>query len=374
MRVAVIVLMVVLVLSVVACTADAKWKEPRKSRSGPGEVVTRGDLDCSGAIPIALGQTIRSSNVGAPTNVDGYPVCIGWDESGGEVVFELTLDGPASLDIGVSLWSGEYSECDLDWFFLGSCDESDCIEYDDYGWPIYNLAPGTYYIVVDGADGDECEFMITVYHIEPVPECGPLDSVCHLWDFNVSPEGFGRAPCASGVVAWSWGPPPFGVPDMACGNPVTNVLGAGIGGGYPNNAGEVAGIGPVMITEDCYCFELCHWYEIETGYDGGMVVVTTDNGLTWDFVSPARGYDLIGEWDNDCIGPFPCFSSEVVFDFIVDYFDLSPWIGSEVIIGFVFGSDSSVRETGWHIARAALGGHDSPVEHSSWGAIKGLYR
>ena len=375
MRNVAIVLAVVLAVVLATGAAEAKWKEVRKPKEPPSEILTRGNLDCSGAIPMVVGQTIWSSNVGAPTNVDGYPACgVGWSEEGGEVVFELTVDGPSCRDVGITLWYRE-DLCDLDWFLLGSCDEGDCVEYDDYSWTIDCLAPGTYYLVVDGYEGDECEFAVAVYHNESLPECSPLASICHLWDFNTSDEGFVHEECGIPVSAWEWGPAPPGVPETACGGTtVTNVLCTGLSGAYPNDAADAVFVGPTLVSESCACLAICHFYVIEDGWDGGMVGLTTDGGTTWNLLTPARGYDVIGDWDNTCIGPWPCFSGEDATEFVVDSFDLSPWIGSAVSIGFFFGSDSSVQEFGWYILWAAIGNSENPVERTSWGAIKGLYR
>jgi hypothetical protein len=369
----------VLILVVTAGEAGAghigqQWKEVRKPTEPPSEVLTRGSLDCSVAIPIAVGETIWSSNIGAPTNVDGYPECISWSEEGGEVVFELTLDGPSNQDIGISLWYRP-DLCDLDWFFLGSCDESDCLEFDNYSWPIDDLAPGTYYLVVDGFTGDECDFVVAVYPNEPVPECSPILSACHTWDFNSSDEEFVHLECGYTVLSWEWGPAPAGIPETACGGtPVTNVLSTGLSGSYPSYAADAVLIGPVLVGEDCSCLEICHYYSMQRWDDGGMVGLTTDGGTTWSLLTPARGYDEIGDWDNSCIGPWPCFSAVGAGEFVVDSFDITPWIGSEVSIGFFFGADGSVEYAGWNILWAAIGTSENPVEHSSWGAIKALYR
>lgn len=366
---------VILAVAVSAAAAGTKWEEVRKPKQAPKEFLARGDLDCSSAIPIAVGQTVWSTNVGAPTNVDLYPSCTSsWTEEGGEVVFELTIDGPSCMDIGISLWYRP-DLCDLDWFLLGSCDEGDCIEYDDYGWSIDCLEPGTYYLVVDGYEGDECEFMVAVYHNGPMAECSPLSSTCHVWDFNTSDEGFVHKLCGITAQAWEWGQAPAGIPDTACDDtPVTNVLCTGLSGSYPEDAADAVYVGPVLVEEGCTCLEICHFYVMESGYDGGMVGLTTDGGTTWHLLTPARGYDEIGDWDNTCIGPFPCFSAEDATEFVVDSFDISPWVGSEVSIGFFFGADESGQEAGWYILWAAIGGSESPVERTTWGAIKALYR
>ena len=287
-----IAVVVVLALVVTTGAADAKWKEVRKPRESAAEVLTRGNLDCSAAIPITVGETIWSSNVGGHTNVDGYPACDSvWSEEGGEAVFELTVDGPSCRDIGISLWYRP-DLYDLDWFLLGSCDEADCIEYDDYCYFVDCIDPGTYYLVVDGYQGDECEFVISVYDNEPVPECSPLLSICHMWNFNVSDQGFVHEACGVSNSVWEWAAA-FDLPDTGCGGtPVVNVLTTSPSGSYPSDAADAAYVGPVLVDEGCSCLELCHYYEMEEDYDGGMVGLSTDGGTTWSLLTPARGYDV----------------------------------------------------------------------------------
>jgi len=336
--------------------------------------VSRGNLDCSGAIPIEVGQTIWATIVGGPTNVDQYPVCVDWLEDGGEVVFELTMPGPTDDDIGISLWY-RIDLCDLDWFLLGSCDEADCIEYDDYGWPVDEIPPGTYYIVVDGYEGDECEFVLSVYWNEETESCSPLTSVCQMWDFNASDEGFVHRLCGVPVTTWEWGAAPLTIPETACGDvEVSNVLCTGLSGTYPSEAGDAAYVGPVTLETGCTCLELCHYYDTEEYYDGGMVGLSTDDGVTWELLTPARGYDSIGDWDSSCIGPFPCFNGQDHEEFLLDSFDLTPWVGETIWIGFFFGADGSSEEQGWYILSAAIGSSESPVEDATWGTIKALYR
>ncbi len=375
MRGVAIALAVVLTVVLSVGVAEAKWKEVRKPKEPSAAAVTRGNLDCSGATPITVGQTIWSTNVGAPANVDAYPDCeIPWSEDGGEAVFELTIEGAFCQDIGISLWYRP-DLCDLDWFLLGSCDEGDCIEFDDYGWPVDCIDPGTYYLVVDGFEGDECDFLLAVYRNEPDDECSPLASICKEWDFNTSDEGFVHQACGVQNNVWEWGAAPAGIPDVACGDTeVANVLCTGLGGSYSIESADAVWVGPTLLGEDCSCLEVCHFYVLEDGYDGGMVGITTDGGTTWSLLTPARGYDAIGDWDNSCIGSFPCFTGEGATDFRTDSFDLTPWIGETVSIGFFFGSDSSTEELGWYILWAAIGNSGSPVENTSWGAIKALYR
>ena len=61
--------------------------------------------------------------------------------------------------------------------------------------------------------------------------------------------------------------------------------------------------------------------------------------------------------------------------FIRDCFDLSGLIGSDVLVGFFFGSDGYGDESvGWYIQWAKLGGDGTPVATTSWGTIKAMYR
>jgi hypothetical protein len=49
--------------------------------------------------------------------------------------------------------------------------------------------------------------------------------------------------------------------------------------------------------------------------------------------------------------------------------------GQNILVGFFFGADSSISYRGWAIKWLRIGGTDiSPVENSSWGSIKALYR
>jgi hypothetical protein len=223
---------------------------------------------------------------------------------------------------------------------------------------------------------------INLYYEEPPqPPCCPFDYTCYLFDFNASSCGVRNVACG-GATTWQWGVP-VGIPMVACdGVPVTNVLGTTLAGAYPVNAGEKAVIGPVHLDQNCTCLELCHWYDFEsdfTAWDGGNVKVSTDGGTTWTLIYPA---DLYPGVFSVCGGTYypACVCGEQGFAFssggwVRDCFDISAFVGQDILIGFCFGSDSSVSELGWYIKWAKIGGKDiSPVEDSSWGSIKALYR
>ncbi len=334
----------------------------------------RQSLDCTGAIPLAIGDSVWNNNTGAPRNVEryGFP-CFSPAGAlqGGESVYEITIDGPECRGFAAALSS---SSCNLYLYLLGSCDEDDCLESGGEAIVTDCLDPGTYYLVVDGW---ECYFELDTYDWTQVSHCCPILDACYTLDFSVSNHGFTGIAC-DGAAVWQWGEP-WSIPETDCsGEPVTNVLGTILDDAYPSNAGQGAMIGPFDITADCACMELCHYYEIEEDWDGGNVKVSTDGGSTWELVYPASAYDIVAARGSDdgprCIASEPVFSSEDLPGFVWDCFDLSAYVGQSVHIGFFFGSSASTQSSGWYIKSVRIGDPDSPVEHKSWGSIKALYR
>jgi len=353
----------------VAALAGARTE---KLHVQPGQVQPRQDLDCTSAFPASCGGggLTLADNTGAATNVDFYS-CSGWNESGGEQIFELVLTGPGDYMVSAVL---EPVGCDLDIFFLGSCDEADCIEYGDEGFLVSSpLPPGTYYVVVDGHEGAECEFTLAVTCESLFVPCCPLLDVCVSYDFNDSDHGFWTVPCG-GTSVWEWLPVPQGGRETCDGESAENLLGTGsFDDDYPPDAGEIAVIGPVPITEDCWCMELCSTYFVEPEWDGANVKVSTDQGATWDLVTPVGGYNEMAGPDAMCL-PNEASFADPFSPWYLDCFDLSSYVGSELLIGFFFGSDDILQYRGWHIRSVKIGNGESPVEATSWGAIKALYR
>ena len=373
MRALTIVLAVLLIASV--ATAD------KKPSGVPAPSGSRA-LDCTNAIPINCGDVLAGDNTGMPNNVVNYS-CTTWDENGGEVVYELVIPAGVCYEVTVTLAT---DGCDLDVFLLGSCDENECITYGSIGFTSACLEPGTYYIVVDGygstPPGAECPFELAVTCVEcacPVPECCPFEYTIHLVDFNLDDGAHWLLPCG-GLPVWEWGPLTNpDVPDVACDEvPVTNVLGTIIAGDYPGGGGEIAAVGPFFIDQYCTCLELCHYYDTEATFDGCNLKVSTDDGATWVILTPSRGYDQALNTSPMCIPSEQAFSGhqhQGSTTFLRDCFGLADFVGMEIIVGFFFGSDGSVNYPGWYIKWLKIGSDDySPVENSSWGNIKAMYR
>ncbi len=369
MRLATVFLAVVLILGL-ATGALAEKEKPFVQPQGG----TRQLLDCTNAYQVFCGDIISGTNIGAPNNVEAY-ACVAWLESGGEVVYEFVVPGPECMIV-----TGTITDMtdDLDIFFLGSCDEADCIEFGDSYFTTDCLEPGTYYIVVDGYYASESDFTLTIDCQEcecPQPDCCPFPYVCHFIDFNEWDGGFVALPCG-GAPVWQWGTPTL-TPPIACDDvPVTHVLGTIIGGNYPVSGGEIAMIGPFFLDENCTCLELCHYYDTEASFDGCNVKISTDAGATWTLATPNRGYDQSTNASPMCIPSEQVFSGhQYNTAFLRDCFDVSAYVGQEIWIGFFWGNDSSVQYPGWYIKWVKLGGEEfSSTEDSTWGGIKALYR
>jgi len=369
------ILLVALML-IVSVSAMAGPKD--KLHVPPNGENTKGLLDCTNAIPIDCGDSYQGTTVGGDMNV-AYYSCNSWNEAGPEVVFELVLPPPSTYSVTASVTP---DGCDLDVYFLGSCDEDDCLGYGDSSVTVSDLDPGTYYIVVDsyGSTNTGCPFTLDVACTEIVPPCCPFSVDCCVLDFNIQNCGWWSLPC-DGESVWEWGVP-VGIPDVACDDvPVTHVLGTVLGGNYAYNSGEIAAVGPINVDEACYCLEICHYYDIESDYtawDGANVKVSADMGQTWTLVTPADGYDGVAEacggyGDLKCICGEPVFHGDSV-TFVRDCFDLTEFAGQQLLVGFFFGSDGSVNYPGWYIKWVKLGGEVTPVENSTWGSIKAMYR
>jgi hypothetical protein len=356
----------------VMVVASASAGTPQmKEYAGPLPDRGRQNLDCTDAIPIGCGDVVEGTNVGAPRNVYLYS-CNGWFQDGGEVVYELVLPGPGFWMMNAALSD---MTCDLDIYLLGSCDEDDCITAGGTTIGATELQ-GTYYIVVEGYNFDECPYVLSVTCTELETPCCPLQHECVTYDFEESDNGFWTIECFEYWSAgWEWGPSPYVPGNNVLGTDLDNLVGWG--------EDNIAVIGPVTITPECACLELAHWYEAETDGEGGNVKVAPFSGGSpaWEIVFPARGYDTVSSNSNYCVPDQPVFAADppqVFSNWIVDCFDLSDYMGEELLIGFFFGQDWDLEGSlGWYIHRVALGSDlpssidERPV---SWSVIKAIYR
>jgi subtilisin family serine protease/bacillopeptidase F (M6 metalloprotease family) len=167
-----------------------------------------------------------------------------------------------------------------------------------------------------------------------------------LWDFEPDDGGFTQL----GDV-WEWGTPTSG-PGAA--NSGVNVWATVLDGTYPNSANATLDIPPITLaaSKPYAMLSIWHWYEIEgayTRYDGGNVKVSADGGMTWTVITPLGGYDGTASTSNAGIPGELCFSGYDDMFWQKELFDLTPYVGSDVIVRFHFGSDGSVYKAGWYV-------------------------
>jgi hypothetical protein len=109
---------------------------------------------CAAPVPLACGQSVSGDTTSYTNNISSYS-CVGWNESGPEVLYGFTLGGSGTYTVTAEI-SG--MSVDLDVFLLaaGGCDTGQCLTPNSYGdtrATAGNVHPGTYYVAVDGYQG-----------------------------------------------------------------------------------------------------------------------------------------------------------------------------------------------------------------------------
>ncbi|MCS6845341.1 MAG: hypothetical protein NZ528_13620 [Caldilineales bacterium] len=100
------------------------------------------------AIPLACDQNVAGDTRQGESRVSSYGCAPFWPQPGPEQLYLLTLDTVTDLDLMLADLSA-----DLDLFLLSSPNPSACIAHGDTFISLRGLAPGAYYVVVDGFAG-----------------------------------------------------------------------------------------------------------------------------------------------------------------------------------------------------------------------------
>lgn len=195
-----------------------------------------------------------------------------------------------------------------------------------------------------------------------------LTCFCYEWDFAVSNQGF-TAPhsCDTGGAAvWQYGTTSY-VPGTT--GPVWGTI---LNGMYPVSSGDALWSPEFTVTNDCKYVEIYHYFDTENSYDGGNVkfrdtLITPQGGYTGTICTSTSYYAFCVDMEQGWMGSSSGWRAEC--------FDLSQFMGQSGHLSFEFGSDSSVTYAGWYIAYVKVGAIGAtPVEDSTWGEIKGLFR
>ena len=161
-------------------------------------------------------------------------------------------------------------------------------------------------------------------------------------DFESSNGGFVSDPVTG---AWEWGVPTSGPGAAHSG---TKLWATVLAGPYVNYADwKLTSQDDYVANENNPIIFFYHWYDIETGWDGGNVKYSTD-GTTWLLLHPVGGYDGVASTANSGIPAESCFTGHPAI-----------WEAEEIIIPvnsgqtfklrFHFGTDGSVTYPGWYI-------------------------
>lgn len=146
-----------LLLPCAAAAADGAAK--KRAAASPPRLRSVQALDCSAALPLACGQAVDSTTVGLPNRLSEYG-CAPYEESGGEVVYRLDIAATTEVDLELGGLAA-----DLDLFLLAGCDGATCAGAST-GVSVERLrrclAPGTYFVVVDGFAGAASPFHLSL--------------------------------------------------------------------------------------------------------------------------------------------------------------------------------------------------------------------
>jgi hypothetical protein len=164
-----------------------------------------------------------------------------------------------------------------------------------------------------------------------------LDSTTDLLneDFENDDGGF----TASG--SWQWG-----VDSTAGSASGTKVWGTVLGSDYADNADWTLDSPSIDLGADLDTaqLEFAHWYALESGYDGGQILVSVDGGA-YQRLTPDPDYP---DSTVNGLGNQPGYTGNSS-GWMTARVDLTPYIGHAVVLRWRFGSDSSEQERGWYI-------------------------
>ncbi|MEO6688496.1 MAG: hypothetical protein ABIS07_03600, partial [Dokdonella sp.] len=106
--------------------------------------------------------------------------------------------------------------------------------------------------------------------------------------------------------------------------------------------------------------QLSFWsaWDIEQGYDGGVVEISTDNGNIWTRLTPAGGYpgSILGNGGSLCgiAAGAGVFTGMGHFTWSPYQVDLSTFAGQSVKLRWLYRSDANTNGQGWFVDDVAL--------------------
>jgi hypothetical protein len=251
---------------------------------GSGDQVETACGTISGSI--ACGDTINGTTVGAVNVMGSYSCNPAWNESGPEDVYSLTIPGGGSWQVHAD-FSG-LPVADLDLFILGpaACNSSLCVAYGDNDAYLADAVGGaTYYVVVDGYNGEAGEYELYV-------GCTAPDGVLEGHVLDMVAQG---PPCTAANVHVEPGSLDLGVdPSTGQYGPVALAPGSydltATAADYPTSPLYVQGVvvAPGVTTTQDFTFPRADVAVTPSGFVGVVAVVGTPSTETLTIIN--NGY------------------------------------------------------------------------------------
>jgi hypothetical protein len=212
----------------------------------------------------------------------------------------------------------------------------------------YQGAAGNYNLIVSGADpqivliGQACPA-----EDDSSVEENPLGDLAYILNFEGASPTYGaeildaaanNAGVQSHGYIWQLGTDPWMPPG---GHSEPNALITVIGNDYPNNTYGDLIVGPFDFSQVASArLEFNLYYEIESGFDGLRIMITTNNGTSWSILTPEQGYP-----GNAYIFGGPAFTGSNAGWQVIGV-DLGAHLFPNTHLGFQFLSDTSITVPG----------------------------
>ena len=154
-------------------------------------------------------------------------------------------------------------------------------------------------------------------------------------DFESTDGGFIPHPTNTG---WQWGS------DSTAGaHSGSKTWGTLINQQYSNSANWTL-TSPTVYVGESFVLEFHHWFQTENNYDGGNVLISTNDGVTWITLTPEGGYTHSSV--SALGGPGYSGNSN---GWLQARFSLAPYSNQNVRFRWTFASDYSQNGAGWFI-------------------------
>jgi hypothetical protein len=160
----------------------------------------------------------------------------------------------------------------------------------------------------------------------------------HPCDFEQ--DECGLTAWGSPLPGWQWGSQSSN-PEAHSGSMMWGTV---LGSNYADQASWNLELLDIWLLKNDPVLSFWHWYDIESGYDGGNLKISTNGGQSYTVIHPQGGYP---ESSVTALGE-PGYSG-FTGQWREAVFDLSAYAGKDVSLRWEFGSDGSQTGRGWYI-------------------------